>query len=287
MLSDLARYEKFQDVTNGRIHYYEAGSGDNHTVLLHGMGVATSADTFAPVFDQLAARFHVYDVDALGFGKSTRAMDYGPTFDVIVDGLREFMDLKGIRQANLVGHSAGGWFGAILAYESPARLRRLVMSNSAGFDVTPVPTVSNFAVPTRESITNNVNQSVHQGSAFTAEMAAGMAERMLQTVQEPGAPESLKPLLHQMATPAIRRQYLLQRRLPQIQVPTMMIWGKGDTMDPFPTWTAEWDKIGGDLSKSSKPWVIPGAKYVLMQTGHNSHWEASEEWLRLVTDFLA
>jgi pimeloyl-ACP methyl ester carboxylesterase len=57
-------------------------------------------------------------------------------------------------------------------------------------------------------------------------------------------------------------------------------------MEPYPTWTEEWDKIGGDVSKSSKPWVIPGAKYVLLPAGHNSHWERPNEISQMVVDFL-
>src|SRR5687767_325561 len=124
MLPDLKKYEKYEDLSNGRVRYYEAGSGDNHTLLLHGMGSQTSADTFAFIFDKLAEKLHVYNLDMLGFGKSSRKMEYGPTFEVVIDGIREFMDKKGIQKVNLVGHSAGGWFGSILAYESPERINK-------------------------------------------------------------------------------------------------------------------------------------------------------------------
>src|SRR5947208_3089563 len=135
-----ASSEKFQDVTNGRMRYYEFGSGEP-TLLLHGMGAQTSADTFQFMFDDLGQKLKVYALDYLGFGKSTRKMEYGPTFDVIVGGIREFMDAKGLSRVNIVGHSAGAWFGGLLAYESPERVNRCVFIGPAGLNITPVPTV--------------------------------------------------------------------------------------------------------------------------------------------------
>jgi len=288
MLPELTKYEKFQELTNGTVRYYEAGEGDNHTFLLHGMGVSTSADTFAFIFERLARKLHVYNIDMLGFGKSSRQMAYGPTFEVIIDGLREFMDIKGLTKVNLVGHSAGGWFGSILAYESPDRINKLVMIGSAGMNVTPVPTVSSPVQPSLEGAMGTTMAAVYEGSDFTPDEARWLAQSMFEMGTQPGAPEGgMKPLLHQMATPDIRKHWLIQRRLPYINAPALVIWGEGDTMEPFPTWTAEWDTIGGDVSKSSKPWVIPGARYVLVKAGHNSHWERPNEISDMILDFLA
>jgi pimeloyl-ACP methyl ester carboxylesterase len=287
MLPELTKYEKYQDLTNGRVRYYEAGSGDNHTILLHGMGIVTSADTFAFIFDRLAEKMHVYNMDMLGFGKSSRKMAYGPTFEVVIDGIREFMDVKGLDKVNLLGHSAGGWFGSIFAYESPDRIKKLVMIGSAGMNVTPVANVSNPQPPSLESARNTTMHSVHEGSHFTPEQAEWLAQSMNETGNMPGVADGgMRPLLQQMATPEMRNHWLIQRRLPYIKAPTLVIWGKGDTMEPYPTWTEEWEKIGGDVSKSSKPWVIPGAKYVLVDAGHNSHWEQPEEISKMIIDFL-
>jgi pimeloyl-ACP methyl ester carboxylesterase len=288
MLPDLAKYEKYQDLTNGRVRYYEAGQGDNHTFLLHGMGTQTSADTFAFIFENLAEKLHVYNIDMLGFGKSSRKMAYGPTFEVVIDGLREFMDVKGLTKVNLIGHSAGGWFGSILAYESPDRINKLVMIGSAGMNVTPVGTVSAPPKPSLEGALAGTMVGVREGSDFTEDQAKWLAENMYSMATQPGVAEGgMGPLLNQMATADIRNHWLIQRRLPYIKAPTMVIWGTGDTMEPYPTWNEEWEKIGGDISKSSKPWVIPGAQYIHLDAGHNSHWERPKEISKLVIDFLS
>ena len=67
-LPDLSKYEKFVDLTNGRMRYYEAGSGDEHTILVPSTILGASADTFQFVIELLAERLHVYAIDNLGFG---------------------------------------------------------------------------------------------------------------------------------------------------------------------------------------------------------------------------
>ena len=105
-IPDLSKYEKYEELTQGKLHYYEAGTGRD-VLLLHGMGVYTSADTFLFVFELLAEKYHVIASDHLGFGKSSRVFENGPTFDVIVDGHREFLYKKGIGRVDVIGHSAG------------------------------------------------------------------------------------------------------------------------------------------------------------------------------------
>ncbi len=288
MLPDLQKYERFQDLTNGRVRYYEAGQGDNHTILIHGMGASTSADTFGFIFEKLAEKLHIYNVDMLGFGKSSRKMEYGPTFEVIIDGIREFMDVKRLDKINIVGHSAGGWFGSIFAYESPDRVRKLVMFGSAGMNVTPVAGIANPVKPSLEGALKTTMASVHEGSSFKPEEAQWLAESMNEVGNQPGVAEGgMAPLMHQMHEPEIRAHWLIQRRLPYIKTPTMVLWGKGDTMEPYPTWIEEWESIKGDISKSSKPWTIPGAKYVMVGGPHNSHWENPDEITKILAEFLA
>jgi len=287
MLPDLSSYEKFETITQGKIRYYEAGLGEN-LLLLHGMGVYTSADTFQFQFEALAKDYHVIALDFLGFGKSERKMANGPTFDVIVDGVREFIDKKGIELTHIVGHSAGCWFGGILAYESPDRIDKIVFMGAAGMNVKPVAGVANYQTPTIESLTKGNMSSVYEGSSFTAEMAAEVAGQMLQYVEMPGAFDGLKPLVAQMADPDIRKSYLLQRRLPFIKKPTLILWGESEFMEPHPTWTEEWEATERNPGKGSKPWVTPNMKFeIIPKATHNVHWEHPEFILKLIKDFIA
>ncbi len=286
IIPDLSKYEKFQKVTQGTIRYYESGRGRD-VLLLHGMGAYTTADTFMFMFEKLAKRYHVIAPDHLGFGKSTRILENGPTFDVIVDGHREFLNQLGINCVDLIGHSAGPWFGGILAYESPHLVRSFTAIGAAGMNVDPVTGVSGYQEITHQFLVDSMSHSIFPGSAITQQMASAIAETMLVYAKMPGAFEGLKPLVHQMANPGIRKSYLLQRRLPFFSMPSLWIWGEKEGIEPGPTWTREWNDTQGDPGKGSKPWVAPNARYVMIpEATHNVHWEFPTEIFELCTDFI-
>lgn len=282
----MTKYEKFVDLSLGRRRYLEAGTG-TPLIMLHGMGITNSADTFEPIFEGLAKQFHVYALDMLGWGKGVRTIPEGPTFDLILDDIREFMDKIGIAKAHLAGHSAGGWMAAHFAYQSPTRVGKLILMNAAGLNGTPSPGVGAVAKPpTLDQLKDGVRHAFTDASKAPPALVESQGQAQFDALAQPGAQHSLDALLHQMLTPEIRARYMLQRRVGKITVPTLVFWGTGDVMDPYPTWTKEYEALKGDMTKSSKPWVIPGAKYVLLPTGHNSHWEIPERTLKLVTDFL-
>src|SRR3954469_4763300 len=60
---------KFVDVGGIRTRYFDGGTGEP-MVLIHGgqWPATSSADGWAPLFDQLAEHFHVYVFDKLGHG---------------------------------------------------------------------------------------------------------------------------------------------------------------------------------------------------------------------------
>lgn len=280
------KYEKYAKLTTARTRYLEAGSGPP-LIMLHGMGAGTSANSFDPILEPLAEHFHVYAMDMLGFGLGDRTIVDGPTFSLIIDHVREFMDAQGIAQASFVGHSAGGWMASILAYESPERVDKLVMLNSAGMNVEVSAGVGPISqIPTLEQLRERVGGGMEDSSKVSNEVLDRLAEVQYAALSVPGALNSLDSLLHQMGTPEIRERYLIQRRLPHIKAKTLVVWGVGDTMDPYPTWTTEYEALDGDMSKSTKPWVIPGARYVLQQTGHSPQVESPDETIALLTSFL-
>ncbi len=286
MLPDLTSYEHFQQLSQVRLRYLEAGEGPC-LLLLHGMGPQASAESFQFMFEDLAQKYHVIAIDLPGFGKSDRVMKHGPTFDVIVDALREFIDVKELQSPAVLAHSAGGWFASILAYESPERLGKLVLIGPAGLNIEPAAVASAKGGPTLEGLVKGNMASVYEGSAFTAEMAEAVGQQMLGFIQLPGALEALGPLKAQMSNPDSRGAYLLQRRFPLTRNPVLVIWGGKDRMEPFPTWTEEWEETGGDPGRGSKPWVSPGMQFVMIpQATHFTHWEYPQRVQALVHEFL-
>ena len=286
---DLSKYEKYLDATQGRMRYYEAGSGRT-IILVHATGAHSSADHFLFMFEPLAARYHVLAPDLIGFGKSTRKLENGPTFEVVVDSIREFMNAKGVEKADLIGQGSGAWFCGLLAYESPHLVRSMTGIGAAGMNEEAVASIANYQPANRENMLKTISASVFEGSQLTQEgVEAIVNARMLHatTPSGPEAFEALKPIVHQMVTPGIRKCYLLQRRLPHMKMPILWMWSVSEHIEPGPTWTAEWESTGGDPSKGSKPWVAPNARYYLMRLGtHHFDWEYPQETVDVCAEFI-
>lgn len=272
-------------LTCGENRYLEAGNGPP-LLLLHGMGVATSANSQDLLIPHLATRFRVLAPDLLGFGLGTRQVEAGPTFELILEQLREFMDRLGLAQMHVVGHSLGGWLGGLLAYQSPQRMQRLVMLSSAGLNREPAAGVGTKLQPSREQLRDLVCGWLHDPGRLSAAELEHVVDGLLAAAAAPGAASSLDPLLAQMQSPAARERYMLHRRLPLIAVPTLMLWGEHDPLDPYPTWSAQFDALAGDMHRSSKPWAPPGARFARLPCGHHPQWELPQQTAALIGEFL-
>jgi pimeloyl-ACP methyl ester carboxylesterase len=278
-------HERRIDLTCGHSRYLEAGDGPP-VLLLHGMGVASSANGFDLLIPHLAGQFRVLAPDLLGFGLGTRRVEAGPTFELIVDQLREFMDRLGLDRAHVVGHSLGGWVGNLLAYESPQRVRRLVALCSAGLNVQPAAGIRASAIPTRAQLGALVRGWLHDPARVSDGDLTRLVDGLVAAANAPGALESLDPLLAQQETPALRARYLLMRRLPFVTTPTLVIWGEHDPLEPYPVWKDEAPRLAGDMSRSSRPWRAPHARFASLPARHYPHWELPAETAALIAPFL-
>ena len=90
------------------VHYEVAGEGPA-VVLIHGL--SGSGRWWAYNVPALAQRYQVYNVDVVGFGRSR-----GQRLVLREAGgwLTEWMQLTGILQTHLVGHSMGGYIAFAL-----------------------------------------------------------------------------------------------------------------------------------------------------------------------------
>src|SRR5205807_828616 len=129
--------EKVATVFGQSIHYSEAGKGPA-VILLHGLGA--SKEVWMPTFGPLAAKYHVFAIDQIGFGHSDKPLlDY--KIATFADFLYGFMQAESIDKATLVGNSLGGWIATDFAVQHPAMVDKLVLVDSAGIPWQQAPTV--------------------------------------------------------------------------------------------------------------------------------------------------
>jgi pimeloyl-ACP methyl ester carboxylesterase len=112
-----------------KAHYLKAGSGPA-VVLLHG-GASDSRD-WLQTMAGLSGRFTFYAPDFPGFGKNERN-EAGYYLSDFIEFIEEFILKLGLENPDIVGHSFGARVGAGVAIRGKVKVRRLVLSDAAGF----------------------------------------------------------------------------------------------------------------------------------------------------------
>ena len=105
-------------------HYWTVGQGP-HLILLHGLGGNLAVWHLRSV-PLLRDHFTVTTYDLRGHGRSDMSPSGYTTHDMAED-LRGLMDVLGIGQAHLVGHSLGADISLQFALHYPARAGKLIL----------------------------------------------------------------------------------------------------------------------------------------------------------------
>ena len=115
--------------TEGIVHYEMDGRG-SPVVLLHGWinSWAVWRETMIYIADQ--RRYKVYALDFWGFGESAKTRT--PPFKIssYVSMVDQFMEIMGIQDAPVIGHSMGGTVSLCLTLDHPERVRKVAIVGS-------------------------------------------------------------------------------------------------------------------------------------------------------------
>ncbi len=110
------------------------GDANGRTVLLlHGKNF--SGAYWAPVARSLAAQgFRVVMPDQIGFGKSSKPVDFQYSFAALAAHTRALIEQLGIERVAVVGHSMGGMLATRYALLYGAHVQQLVLMNPIGLE---------------------------------------------------------------------------------------------------------------------------------------------------------
>ncbi len=218
-----------------RIHYFEAGPNglsvpvgtgehaDHPIVLVHGLG-AQAAD-WTPIIEGLARQgFHVYALDLLGYGRSSKPdVDY--SIDMEEDILRQFLDSQQLRQPDVAGWSMGGWVAAKFALDYPDRVRRLLLYDAAGITFKTAMDPALF-------VPRNASQLEELWAFLTPSpkpLPDFVVRDMLRRVRKNGW------VVQRNLDTMLTRKDLLDGRLGNLKMPVLIVWGGADRLIPLET----------------------------------------------------
>lgn len=120
---------------NAEIHYTDEGSGVP-ILMIHGYG--GSIRNFDSITTLLKKDFRVIRVDLPGFGMSdfpSEAVEGKALVQTYKDFMKFFIDSIHVDSLYVVGNSLGGWMTWEMALADTQRVKKIVLLNSAGYDL--------------------------------------------------------------------------------------------------------------------------------------------------------
>lgn len=249
------------------IHYWDVGSGPV-VVLVHGLG--SRKEDWLPVVAPLSQNYRLLVPDQIGFGHSDKPLiDY--SIQTYVDFLNEFLRELKVEKASLVGESLGGWISGLYVAEASGgaqliAVEKLVLVDAAGLKQDKP--VSSDLNPSTLAAMRNLMQSVFYDTSWLTDDAL---RKIFADKLAAHDGYTVRALFN---NPALAGE-MLDGRLAQIKVPTLVVWGKQDALLPI---------ASGERYAAG----IPGAKMISFdKCGHVPPTEHTEEFVSALTAFLS
>jgi abhydrolase domain-containing protein 5 len=119
---------------------YEFGDQNKDTlVMIH--GYAGTALNFFRTFRLLEPEYHVYAIDLLGKGSSSRpeflAKDREEAEEFFISSLEKWREAVGVTNFTLIGHSMGGYISAKYTLKYPEHVQSLILWSPLGIQPGP------------------------------------------------------------------------------------------------------------------------------------------------------
>jgi len=274
---------QFIEINNLDVHYKQKGTGEPVFILSHGFGASTFS--WEQVMEPLSDYGTVIAYDRPAFGLTERPLSWegeNPyTQESNIALLLEFMDAKGIQEAIIVGHSAGGTLATAFTIEHPDRVQALIEVAAAVYYTTPESGFYNWLIHTPQmdrigplilrAVKNLGGESALENAFYDApdlEANPEIYEGYIRPFMVDNWDRAFWDYV-QSASPAD-----LAGRLAQIEVPTLVISGDRDDFVPL--------ENSRQLAED-----IPNATLtVLDDTSHIPQEESPAAFMVAVEDFL-
>ncbi|MGW7226531.1 alpha/beta fold hydrolase [Streptomyces cyaneofuscatus] len=244
------------------------GSGPG-LLLAHGAGGGIEAN-YGPILDGLAARHTVVGVDYPGAGDSPRSLT-PLDVDTLADELVAAADAEGVERFAVSGYSLGGPVAIRVAARHPERVDALVLSATFAYADTRTDLVASvwrqlLAADDPRLLGEFVQlMALGEGAlnALTPDEVRAAAELITATVP-PGTGDQVE----------LVRRIDVREDLAAITAPALVIV---TAADPLVSPTLQRALAAG----------LPGSETAELPTGHLPFAERPQEWLALITGFLA
>lgn len=209
------------NIENLNINYIKKGMG-NPTLIIPGWG--TTIDTYLSLINSVSAYSTVYCLDMPGFGESQQP-NFSWNLDNYVDFVIKFIESQNIKEIDLIGHSNGGRI-----------IIKLTNRRNLKFKINKIILIGSAGIVHKKSLTVKLRIYTYK-----------FCKRILQfkPIKKlfPNALSKLKNIFgsedYKNASPILKQSLVklinedLRFYLPNINAPTLLIWGENDTATPL------------------------------------------------------
>lgn len=267
----------FIELAGLSVHLRDEGRRDDPAPLLLLHGTSASLHTWDGWVEGLAPARRVVRVDLPGFGLTGPAPDGDYRIERYVGLVTALLDGLGIERCALAGNSFGGWIAWETALAAPDRVAALILVDSAGyplesesvpiaFRIARTPLLNRLMEVTlpRSVVESSLRNTYGDPSRVTPELV----DRYYELTLRDGNRAALALRL------AGDRHSDRVERLPELQVPTLLLWGGRDRLIP--------PDAGERFHRD-----IPGSRLVVFPgLGHVPHEEDPAATVSAVRRFL-
>ena len=251
-------------MAKANIQLVKGGDGEPLLVLHDEMGHTS----WLRFHQDLARNNTLYIPSHPGFGESER-LDWVMNMRDLAGWYLEALDDLGLGPVNLMGFSLGGWLAAEMAVMCPQQFKKLILVGAAGVKPPTGEILDMFQLVAKSYITSGILDPAATGE-FSTICPEAPSDDLLEAwdvAREEACLLSWRPYMHYPGLPQ------LLHRLKNL--PTLILWGQQDGIVPLSAGQAYHEAIpGSSLS-------------VLESCGHRPEVEKPEEFVRLVSQFLA
>lgn len=230
-------------------------------LLVHGFAISGHTTYLPWAQQQLAPHRALILADMLGYGYSERVATPGEHYTVRSHArdLVRLLDALGVKQVDVAGHSWGGVIVSQFAREYPERVRRLVIIDG-GFFVyskgSPLENVTDLPLGIGDAV---IWHALTGGPKSLCKLICnGRPDcELLPPADIAGSVEAQRATMRTSRTTTGIAD--IESHLSEIHVPTLVLWGAGDTIAPLPN--------GERLARE-----IPGAQLVVVPEAWHMPW---------------
>jgi pimeloyl-ACP methyl ester carboxylesterase len=251
-LSELNAHRHTAATRSGEISYLDIGTGP---VALFVHGIASNAYLWRHVIGAVAAQRRCIAPDLPLHGQSPVTAGQDLSLAALAAGLEDFCEALGLTGIDLVANDTGGAIAQIFAARQPGRLATFTLTNcDTQNDMPPdafKPMIELAAAgqlaPTAVAMIANLDAAAKISFESVYEHLDRMDREVIRSYLEPcfGTLERARQFERLLTSLDAGDLRAVEPQLKELTVPTLMVWGTGDTF--FNVSTAYWlrDTIPG------------------------------------------